>query len=74
MTHAAITEDKRLSDVLACLDVRQDERPILKVTTHSEKIGYTPRGRKPGKRTDYMNHPAVIARRTTALSKLDVAD
>ncbi|PDT81296.1 ISNCY family transposase [Sinorhizobium sp. BJ1] len=67
VTHAAITENKRLSDVLAYIKARQDERPAPKVKTNSEKIGYTPRGRKPGKRTDFMNDPAVIARRQQAL-------
>ncbi|RVL49823.1 ISNCY family transposase, partial [Sinorhizobium meliloti] len=53
---------------------RQDERPAPKVKTNSEKIGYRPRGRKPGKRTDFMNDPAVIARRRQALSELDAAE
>ena len=38
-----------------------------------QKIGYTPRGRKPGPRTDFMNDPAVIARRQ-ARSDLDAAE
>ncbi|MEK1864292.1 MAG: hypothetical protein AAAC49_21145, partial [Rhizobium leguminosarum] len=37
--------------------------------TNSDKNGYKPRGRKPGRRTDYMNDPAVIARRAKALSR-----
>ncbi|MGH0230654.1 helix-turn-helix domain-containing protein, partial [Sinorhizobium meliloti] len=53
VTHAAITENKRLGDVLAYIKARQDERPAPKVKTNSEKIGYRPRGRKPGKRTDF---------------------
>ncbi len=69
VTHAAITENKRLSDVLAYIKERQDERPAPKVKTNSEKIGYTSRGRKPGKRTDFMNDPAIIARRRQALSQ-----
>ncbi|WP_234842699.1 hypothetical protein, partial [Sinorhizobium meliloti] len=36
--------------------------------TNSEKIGYRPRGRKPGKRTDFTNDPAVIARRRAVCS------
>ncbi|ASY60730.1 Mobile element protein (plasmid) [Sinorhizobium sp. CCBAU 05631] len=43
--------------------------PIDTLKTNSEKIGYKPRGRKPGKRTDFMNDPAVIARRRQALSQ-----
>lgn len=74
VTHAAITENKRLSDVLAYIKERQDERPMPKVKTNSERIGYKPSGRKPGKRTDFINDPAVIARRQQALSRLDAAE
>ncbi|WOS64452.1 ISNCY family transposase [Sinorhizobium fredii] len=74
VTHAAITENKRLSDVLAYIKERQDQLPSPKVRTNSEKNGYTPRGRKPGKRTDFMNDPAVIARRQQARSHLDAAE
>ncbi|MCO5154020.1 MULTISPECIES: ISNCY family transposase [unclassified Shinella] len=74
VTHAAITENKRLSDVLAYIKERQDQLPSPKVKTNSEKNGYTPRGRKPGKRTDFMNDPAIIARRRQALSNLDAAE
>jgi transposase len=74
VTHAAITENKRLSDVLAYIKERQDQRPTPKVKTNSEKIGYTPRGRKPGRAKDFMNDPAVIARRRQVLSDLDAAE
>ncbi|MBB3310400.1 hypothetical protein FHT78_002143 [Rhizobium sp. BK196] len=70
VTHAAITENKRLGDVLAYIKERQDERPAPKVKTNSEQIGYTPRGRKPGRPRDFMDDPAVIARREAALSGL----
>ena len=63
VTHAAITENKRLSDVLAYIKERQDQLSTPKVKTNSEKNGYTPRGRKSGRRRDSMNDPAVIARR-----------
>nr|QCL09190.1 putative transposase [Rhizobium rhizogenes]QCL09822.1 putative transposase [Rhizobium rhizogenes] len=42
--------------------------------TNSEKIGYKPRGRKPGKRTDFMNDPGVIARREKALLRQPAAE
>ncbi|MBP1886597.1 ISNCY family transposase [Sinorhizobium mexicanum] len=74
VTHAAITENKRLSDVLAYIKERQEQLPKPEVKTNSEKMGYQPRGRKPGKRTDFMNDPAVIARRQQALSRLDAAE
>jgi hypothetical protein len=74
VTHAAITENKRLGDVLAYIKARQEQLPAPKVRTNSEKNGYTPRGRKPGRKTDFMNDPAVIARRRQALSGLDAAE
>jgi len=74
VTHAAITENKRLGDVLAYIKERQDQQTKPAVKTNSEKNGYKPRGRKAGKRTDFMNDPAVIARREKALSRLDAAE
>jgi hypothetical protein len=70
VTHAAITENKRLGDVLAYIKERQEQQDKPVVKSNSEKIGYKPSGRKPGRRTDYMNDPAVIARREKALSIL----
>ena len=74
VTHAAITENKRLSDVLAYIKEQQDQRLPPKVKTNSEKNGYTPRGRKPGKQTDFMNDPVVIAKRLRALSRQQAAE
>jgi hypothetical protein len=74
VTQAAIIENKRLSDVLAYIKERQDQLPTPKVRTNSEKNGYTPRGRKPGRSKDFMSDPAVIARRQKALSRLDAAE
>lgn len=74
VTHAAITENKRLGDVLAYIKDQQDQRLPPKVKTNSEKIGYVKRGRKPGKRTDFGRDPAVIARRRQALPDLDAAE
>jgi len=73
VTHAAITENKRLGDVLAYIKERQDKQTKPDVKTNSEKIGYKPRGRKPGRRTDFMNDPAIIARRQKALERLEAA-
>lgn len=74
VTHAAITENKRLGEVLAYVKERQDQevRPVVK--TNSDKNGYKPTGRKPGRRTDYMNDPAVIARREKALLRQQAAE
>ncbi len=73
VTHAAITENKRLGEVLAYIKERQDRQEQPKVMTNSEKNGYKSRGRKPGPRTDFMNDPAVIARRKKALSRRQAA-
>ncbi|WP_065377357.1 ISNCY family transposase [Ensifer adhaerens] len=73
VTHAAIIENKRLSDVLAYIKERQEQHPQPAVKTNSEKNGYKPRGRKPGPRIDFTNDP-IIARRRQALSQLDAAE
>ena len=74
VTHAAITENKRLGDVLAYIKERQEQQNKPKVKTNSEKLGYVKRGRKPGRRTDFTNDPAVIARRQQVQSQLDAAE
>ena len=73
VTHAAIIENKRLSDVLAYIKERQ-ELQTPKVKTNSEKNGYKPRGQKPGRTKDFGNDPAVIARRQRALSRQSAMD
>ena len=40
----------------------------------SQSNGYQKRDRKPGRRTDFMNDPAVIARRERALARLEAAE
>ncbi len=74
VTHAAITENKRLGDVLAYIKERQDQRPPPKVKTNSEKAGYTPRGGKRGRKTDVMSDPAIAAKRERALARLAAAE
>jgi hypothetical protein len=74
VTHAAITENKRLGDVLAYIKERQEQQDKPKVKSNSDKNGYKPRGRKPGRRTDTMNDPAVIAQRQKALSRQQAAE
>lgn len=73
VTHAAITENKRLGDVLAYIKECQEQQTKPAVKTNSEKIGYKPRGRKPGKRTEFIDDPTVVAPRKKALSRLDAA-
>jgi transposase len=75
VTHTAITENKRLGEVLSWIKAAQDEaRPAPKIKTNSEQVQYQKRGRKPGRRTDFMNDPAVIARREQALARLAAAE
>ncbi|MBW8791717.1 MAG: ISNCY family transposase, partial [Rhizobium leguminosarum] len=74
VTHAAIIENKRLGDVLAYIKERQERQSQPDVKTNSEKNGYVRRARGPGRRKDFMNDPAVIARRRQALSDLDAAE
>ncbi|SCY47487.1 ISNCY family transposase [Rhizobium sp. NFACC06-2] len=74
VTHAAVVENKRLSDVLAYIKDQQDRHHVGKPKTNSNKNGYKPTGRKPGRRTDFMNDPDVIARRQKALAQMDAAE
>jgi hypothetical protein len=74
VTHAAITENKRLGDVLAYIRERQQEDNKPKVKSNSDKNGYVKRVGKPGRRTDFTKDPAVIARRMKALSRQDAAE
>jgi hypothetical protein len=75
VTHAAITENKRLGEVLSWIKSEQDaSRPAPRVKTNSEQVGYQKRGRKPGRRTDFMNDPSVIARRQQSLSHQSAAE
>ena len=52
----------------------QEQSPTPRVKTNSEKNGYVRRARGPGRRKDFMNDPAVIARREKALSRLAPAE
>jgi hypothetical protein len=74
MTHTAITENKRLGDVLEFIRERQDHMRPSKVKTNSEKVGYKSRGAKPGPRTDFMNDPEIIARRQRASKRIEAAE
>ncbi|WP_313615016.1 ISNCY family transposase [Agrobacterium sp.] len=74
VTHAAITENKRLGDVLAYIKERQEQLDKPKVKSNSDKNGYVKRARGPGRRKDLTNDPAVIARRKKALSRQQAAE
>lgn len=75
VTHAAITENKRLGEVLSWIKSAQEEaRPAPKIKTNSEQTASRKPGGKPGRRTDFVNDPAVIARRQQALARLAAAE
>jgi transposase len=74
VTHAAITDNKRLGDILAYVKERQEQQDKPKVKSNSDKNGYVKRARGPGRRKDFISDPAVIARRKKALSPLDAAE
>lgn len=74
VTHAAITENKRLGDVLAYIKERQEQHDKPKVKSNSEKNGYVKRACGPGRRKAFMDDPAVIARRQKALSRQQAAE
>ncbi|PYE28157.1 hypothetical protein C8J32_1011, partial [Rhizobium sp. PP-CC-3A-592] len=74
VTHAAITENKRLGDVLAYIKERQEQQDKPVVKSNSDKNGYVRRARGPGRRKDFMDDPAVIARRGKALSRQQTAE
>lgn len=75
VTHTAITENKRLGEVLSWIKAQQDEaRPAPKIKTNSEQNAYRKRGTKPGRTTDFTKDPEVIARRERALSGLAAAE
>jgi hypothetical protein len=74
VTHAAITENKRLGELLAYIKERQEQQDKPIVKSNSDKNGYVKRTRGPGRRKDFMNDPAVIARREKALSRQQAAE
>lgn len=60
VTHAAITQNKHLSAVLAHIKDAQDQAPLKpKVRTNSEKMGYQPNGRQPGRRSGSRTRKTV---------------
>lgn len=74
VTHAAVTENKRLGDTLAYAKERQASQDKPTVKSNSDKNGYVKPTRKPRRRTDFINDPAVIARRKNALSRQKAAE
>ncbi len=54
VTHAAVTENKRLGDVLSFIKAQQDPLPPPRVKTNSEGIAYQKRERKPSRKNDWV--------------------
>lgn len=85
-----MVENKRLDDMLSIVAemqaARQQQRSksgpsrtgqtdhMFGIRDGSTANGYQKRGPKPGRRTDFMNDPAVIARREKALMRQPAAE
>jgi Helix-turn-helix domain len=55
VSHAAIVENKRLGEVLACIKSQQELRSPPRLKTNSERIGYQKTGRKPPGRKSFVD-------------------
>lgn len=85
-----VVENKRLDDMLSLVAQMQEGRDLQRskrgprrtgqvnsmfdIPDGSQSNGYQKRGRKPGRRTDFMNDPEVIARRQKALARMEAAE
>jgi hypothetical protein len=64
VTHAAIVENKRLGEVLACIKRQQGLRPPPRLKTNSERIGYRKTGRRSPGRKSFVDK--LMAQRKSA--------
>ncbi len=87
---AEVVDNKRLDDMLSIVAEMQAEREqqrsrsgprrtgqtdhMFGIRDGSTANGYQKRGRKPGRRTDFMNDPEVIAKREKALMRQPAAE
>lgn len=87
---AEVIDNKRLDDMLSLVAEIQEGRDLqrskrgprrtgqtngmLEIPDGSQSNGYQKRGRKPGRRTDLMNDPDVIAKREKALTRQPAAE
>ncbi len=61
VTHAAITDNKRLGAVLEHIKEMQDKTPPkYPVRTNSEKMGYKPSGKTPGRPSGSRNKKTIV--------------
>lgn len=71
VSHTAVTENKRLCDVLAWVKEQQEANlPVPKIKSNSEKGGYKRRGRTPGRRS-FLDDPDYIARKQKEYLQLE---
>ncbi|MBP1876710.1 transposase [Ensifer adhaerens] len=85
-----VVENKRLDDMLSIVAEMQAGREqqrsksgprrtgqtdhMFGIRDGSQSNGYQKRSRKPGRRTDFMNDPEVIAKRQKALARMEAAE
>ncbi len=85
-----VVENKRLDDMLLIIAKMQAGREqqrsksgprrtgqtnhMFAIPDGSQSNGYQKHGRKPGRRTDFMSDPAVIAKRHEALMRMEAAE
>jgi transposase len=85
-----VVENKRLDDMLSIVAELQAGREqqrsksgprrtgqtdhMFGIPDGSQSNGYQKRGRKPGRRTDFMTDPEVIAKRQKALARIEAAE
>ena len=90
MHRTEVVENKRLDDMLSIIAKMQAGREqqrsksgprrigqtnhMFAIPDGSQSNGYQKRGRKPGRRTDFMSDPAVIAKRNEALMRVEAAE
>ncbi|EFO28485.1 putative transposase y4bF [Roseibium sp. TrichSKD4] len=75
VSHAAVTENKRLGEVLSWIKEQQEaDLPPPKVKSASEKGGYKKRERKPRGRPSVFDDPQYIAKRRKERSKIEAAE
>ncbi|KVK45684.1 hypothetical protein L904_24955 [Agrobacterium sp. LY4] len=71
---SAASATQAYGDMLADIKERQDQQAKPTIKGNSDKNGYVKHARRPGRRTDIMSDPTVIAERKKALLPLDTAE
>jgi hypothetical protein len=87
---AEVVENRRLDDMLSVVAEMQAGREqqrsksgprrtgqtdhMFGIRDGSQSNGYQKSGRKPGRRTDFMNDPEVIAKRQKVLARMEAAE